>query len=186
MIPKITERIMDQRPAEYRAWTALCMGMGVQRYVELGMGGGGAANYMKNAGVPRIAVVELLHTRSEPNVVLRKDIGYISGNSYSESAVIEAIAYLEDSPDVVFVDADHSEYAVRRDFEVWWPVCKMMIAFHDIFMPTITPVWNELSLKISSVQIVGRDYESASIWQDRAPLDGTLPSCGGIGVLFKE
>ena len=183
MIPKITDKIMDQRPTEYRSWTAMCIGMGVQKYVELGMGGGGTANYMKEAGVGQIVVVDLI-SRLDWNIVLRNDIGFIQEDSQDPKTLSKVLELLGGEPDVVFIDADHSSEGVRKDFELWWPVAKMMVGFHDIFIPTVNNVWNGLCVGISSIQIVGRDYESASIWQDRAPMDGTLP-CGGIGVLFK-
>jgi hypothetical protein len=185
VIPKITERGMDQRSTEYRAWAALCLGMGVRSYLELGSGSGESANYMLYAGVPRIVTVDSLASRAVPRV-LHSQIDFIYMDSQDLELPTRVLKCLEGNwPDVVFIDADHSAEAVRKDFALWWPYAKQMVAFHDILMPTVYPVWEELCLKIPSVQIVGRDYESANLWQDNAPRDGVL-WCGGIGVLFKE
>lgn len=80
--------------------------------------------------------------------------------------------------DFLFIDADHSYEAVKKDFEIYSPLVKEggIIAFHDIMVRPpelgieVSKLWNEIKEKYDFIEIIkGRDY---------------IRDWGGIGVLF--
>jgi hypothetical protein len=153
--------------------------MGVQCYLELGSSYR-SLNYVKAAGIDKVIGVDLNGRPSE----LRDDILYISGNTHDESTYREVLTHLNMKPDAIFIDADHSEESVSKDFTMWWPHANILVGFHDVLMPSVAPFWRAISRTIPSVDICGRDLASARAWQNDVPADGNL-QCGGIGVLFK-
>jgi len=165
----------NQRIPEYNAWTALCVGLGCKSYVELGCG---SAWEQLNAGILNIVTVDIL-----PNGM--SGIRHIQGNSHDHEVRAAVLLALGDDPDVVFIDADHSEAGVRADFEAWWKFAKLAVGFHDILMPGVMEFWEEVCLKFPSVQIIGRDIEHANRWQHGGYSPDGKVNCGGIGVLFK-
>jgi len=112
-------------------------------------------------------------------------IRHFQGNSHDPEILKQVLEFLGDQPDVVFVDADHSDEAVRADFNLWWPNTGLTLGFHDILMASVAPFWNEISLQYPSVQIIGKDIASANEWQYPGPHLSGQVGCGGIGVLFK-
>jgi hypothetical protein len=183
-IPVLEQGQIGQRIPEYRMWVALCMQMRIRSYVELGSG---AAHYLYKAGVPTCLSIDI-NNESGPLHNPHRDRGvtYIAGNSHDPKTVSRALDLLGGPPDCVFIDADHNYAPARSDFELWWPVATRLVGFHDILIPDVKQLWNEICLGIPSVEIVARDYASAASWQGPgAPADGRL-SGGGIGILFKE
>jgi len=67
---------------------------------------------------------------------------------------------------------------------MWYPAATKLIGFHDIKMPSVVPFWNEICRQYPSVEIIGRDAQSAQDWQRGSGSNGDL-DCGGIGVIFK-
>jgi hypothetical protein len=162
----------NQRWTEIHAWTSLCLGMGVRTYVELGIG---SSYLLANAGLRGITV-DLLHD-THPN--------HIQGDSHDPQTLARVLYLLGESPDMVFIDADHSAAAVLADFALWWPSARLLIGFHDILMPSVVPAWQELRRAHPSLEIISRDPASAQRWQVGSGSNGDL-ACGGIGVLLKE
>jgi hypothetical protein len=164
----------NQRIPEFHAWVCLVKGLGAQSYVELGVG---SAWSIRDAGVPNIMTIDLL-----PNGL--PGIPHIQGNSQDLAVRMEAVVKLGSMPDVVFIDADHSYQGCQRDFETWYPVAQMAVGFHDITLREgCDRFWEEICKQYPSVDILGRDHESAMKWQG-GHSDGRL-NAGGIGVIFK-
>lgn len=171
----------NQRVPEYHTWVALCGGVNVRSYVELGCG---SAHWLRYVGAnnKRIVTVDLL-----PNGLGKQwDIPHVQGNSHDPETLKSVLYLLGEEPDAVFIDADHELPAVRQDFELWWPVTKMLVGFHDILMPSVAPFWEHVALRHRSVEIIARDIESANAWQHPGPHPSGRVQCGGIGVLFKQ
>lgn len=168
----------NQRIPEYHSWVCLNAGMKVKSYVELGCG---SAHFLLQAGVEKVVTVDLL-----PNGV--SGVPHIQANTQDPQTINKVLDLLGgEYPDVVFIDADHEDAGVRKDFELWYPIAQQMVGFHDILMPSVQPFWNEICLRYPSVQIIGRDVGSADKWQHGVGVnhpDGRV-NCGGVGVIFK-
>jgi hypothetical protein len=161
----------------------LCMSMGVKSYVELGTGSG---FFLLDAGVPSVVCVDINNAPDRHNSYEATGVHYLRGNSHDLQTLRDVLTILGGPPDAVFIDADHSYEAVRQDFDMWYPAAKMLIGFHDILIPDVARLWEEISLSITSAKVIGCDLLSARSWQgDGAPADGRLTG-GGIGVIFKE
>jgi methyltransferase family protein len=183
-LPVFDQGKMGQRKPEYMIWTSLCVAMGIANYVELGAGSG---HYLLDAGIKTVIGVDVNHTNTNERHNFYQDdrVWNVTGDSHDPQTMQEVLRLLGGPPDAVFIDADHSYDAVRKDFEMWYPVARRLVGFHDILIPDIVRLWGEISLDISSAKIIGCDRASAYSWQGPgAPSDGVL-SGGGIGVLFK-
>lgn len=167
----------NQRIPEYHSWVSLCLGMGIQSYVELGCG---SAWSLKQGGVKNIVTVDLL-----PNGLENGAIPHVQGNSHSHDTLVTVLDRLGCEPDVVFIDADHEAGPVLEDFKLWYPHARKLVGFHDILMPSVMPAWHDIRRKYPSVEIIGKDLYSANSWQHGGSSNGDV-NCGGIGVIFKE
>lgn len=68
----------------------------------------------------------------------------VRGDSASEETLQAVIEALEGrSVDLMFIDGDHSQESVRRDYGLYRPLVKErgVIAFHDITLPEIWSYW---------------------------------------------
>ena len=165
----------NQRIPEFHAWTSLCLGMGIQTYVELGVG---SSWEHAQAGV-RVVTVDIL-----PNGL--PGIHHIQGDSHSLETLHAVLTHLGDRPDCVFIDADHTYDAVKADFDLWYPAAKYLIGFHDILLGEGSDrFWNQIKREYPSVEIIARDQASGEQWQRGSGTNGDLLA-GGIGVIFKE
>jgi hypothetical protein len=184
-LPPFDQAKMGQRKPEYMVWASLCLTMKVASYVELGTGSG---HYLLDAGIKTVIGVDINHdnTNERHNFYEDDRVWNVTGSSYDPQTMREVLRLLGGPPDVVFIDADHSYEAARKDFEMWYPIARKLVGFHDILIPDITRLWKEISLDIPSAKIIGCDLASAQSWQGpNTPSDGVI-SGGGIGVLFKE
>lgn len=167
----------NQRVPEYHAWTCLCVGMGIRTYVELGCG---SSHEQHEAGI-RVVTVDIL-----PNGLgdgLGGFLPHVQGDSHDPATLQRVLDTLGEPPDCVFIDADHSYAATKADFDLWWPLVRRMVGFHDIRMPGTMDFWREVSRLHPSIELVSRDTASACAWQHGATTGDV--DCGGIGVLFK-
>lgn len=168
-----------QRKPEFLAWAAICLASESQSYVELGTG---HAAYMHEMGIPQVVAVDI---NTPLYGITDAGVNYIGGNSYHVDTLTRVVEHLGATPDIVFIDADHDGDAPQRDFELWYPVTRKLIGFHDIQIPNVRRLWDRLALNYPSCEILGRDRASAVAWQGPlCPQDGIL-SGGGIGVLYK-
>jgi hypothetical protein len=164
----------NQRVPEYNAWVCLCLGMGAKTYVELGVG---SSWEQSQAGI-RVVTVDVL-----PNGL--SGIDHVQGNSHDLDTMFRVLNILGGPPDIVFIDADHSYDGCRMDFDMWYPAAKLAVGFHDIYLGEgCDRFWNEVSQQYPSVEICGRDHESATKWQGQPGDEGRLRA-GGIGVIWK-
>jgi hypothetical protein len=164
----------NQRIPEYHAWVAVCLGLGCRRYVELGCG---SSHEQASAGIECVTV-DLL-----PNGL--HNVPHIEGNTHDPATLQRVLAHFGgNAPDIVFIDADHSREGVTADFNLWYPVARLAVGFHDILIPGVKEFWEDAALLYPSVQIVARDIESAERWQHLGHVRGQV-NCGGIGVIFK-
>jgi hypothetical protein len=170
---------MGQREPEFLAWVSICLTIGAKSYVELGTG---HSHYMRAAGIPSVVAVDINNPQYG---VISEDVNYVRGSSYDIDTFRRVIDILGGYPDVVFIDADHDGDAPRRDFELWYPVAQKLVGFHDILIPNITPLWNEVAFQYKSAEIIGRDLASAQAWQGMGTSPDGRISGGGIGVIFK-
>jgi len=170
----------NQRVPEYHSWVCLCAGMGIETYVELGCG---SSHSLLDIGIKpeNIITVDIL-----PNGLVGTGIRHLEANSHDPDTLKAVVSLLGRFPDVVFIDADHEAPGVRADFDLWYPVARLMVGFHDVLMPSVIPVWNDLSLRHRSIQIEARDLASADEWQHGGSHPDGHVNCGGIGVIFKE
>jgi len=81
--------------------------------------------------------------------------------------------------DLLFVDGDHSEEGVRRDYELYSPLVRRggLVVFHDIvsdpsnpWVPTVSHFWKEITQKRRRSEFCDPD---GGRW-------------GGIGVLYSN
>lgn len=168
-----------QRKPEFIAWASVCLASDSQSYVELGTG---HAAYMRAMGIPKVVAVDI---NTPLYGVTDAGVTYIHGDSHDIDTLKRVTIILGDAPDIVFIDADHDGDAPLRDFELWYPVARKLVGFHDIQIPNVRRIWDSLALKYPSIEILGRDLASAIAWQGPlCPQDGIL-SGGGIGVIWK-
>lgn len=163
----------NQRIPEYCSWVALCIGMGIKTYVELGVG---SSWEHAQAGI-KVVTVDVL-----PNGL--PGIHHIQNDSHSLETLHQVLEYLGGPPDCVFIDADHEYGAVYQDFDMWYPAATKLIGFHDILMHGVNQLWGEVKRQYPSVEIIARDPASGEQWQRGSGTNGDL-NVGGIGVLFK-
>ena len=180
ILPPDFERFnTGQRKPEFLSWASICLVSGATSYVELGTG---HAAYMREMGIPNVVTVDI----DEPQYgITHADVKYLHGNSYDVGTLHRVVEALGGLPDIVFIDADHDGESPRRDFDLWYQVAQKLVGFHDICIPNVQRIWDEIAVHYPSVEIIGRDLASAIAWQGPGtPKDGRI-SGGGIGVIWK-
>jgi len=173
---------LGQREPEFLAWAAILLAYDIKSYVELGTGHG---SYIARMGIPSVVCVDINNESS--NRTLRADGTYhVRGSSYDIATLREVTDILGGFPDCVFIDADHDNDAPRRDFDLWYPVAKKLVGFHDINIPNIRHnIWPQIAFRYKSAEIIGRDLASAIAWQGPGTSPDGFVSGGGIGVIYK-
>lgn len=109
----------------------------------------------------------------------------ILGDSHDPATVARVREALGGRPiDLLFIDADHSYDAVKRDFDLWAPAVPKygLIAFHDIAARVnsgVSQFWAELKARqtIAPVEFVATNAEPS-------PRDNRFVDMG-IGVIIK-
>lgn len=78
--------------------------------------------------------------------------------------------------DLLFIDGDHSYGSVRRDYELYAPLTRHLVAFHDMVgTEGVATFWNELVAAEKSRPFLTFRHDSAADW--------TLQM--GIGLMVK-
>jgi len=178
-LPEFDTARLGQRKPEFLSWVSICLTAGAKSYVELGTG---HAGYMLAAGIPSVVAVDINNPQYG---VPTEGVHYIRGSSYDIDTFRRVIDVLGGYPDVVFIDADHDGNAPRKDFDLWYPVAQKLVGFHDILIPNIVRIWNDIAFRHPSVEIIGRDLASAQAWQGMGTSPDGRISGGGIGVIWK-
>jgi len=113
----------------------------------------------------------------------------ILGDIHSPEIIGEIKERLRGRPiNILFVDANHSYEAVKRDFEIYSPLCSNIIVFHDIetnrheqnIKNEVWKFWDELREKAYKGEAKYKDFLFLSIYQHKA--EGQL----GIGMIVKN
>jgi len=73
------------------------------------------------------------------------------------------------SIDMTHVDGDHSTSEALIDFQIVWPLTKIVMVVHDIFMPSVwialSTVISERKREIRSIEVSCEDSGSMAIWR---------------------
>lgn len=71
----------------------------------------------------------------------------ILGDTHEPSTLDRLKTLLNGRPiDLLYIDADHSYEAVKRDYEIYSPLCPHLIALHDVVVvPSVRKFWEELT-----------------------------------------
>lgn len=191
-MPLKCETNMLQDPTEFNRFLTLIREQQVRSYLEIGSKHGGSFWRISNS-LPkgsRVVSVDLPHgdtsfKESKPN--LEACVKELSERGYdahlfigdsTDPRIVAEVSKLGPF-DLVFIDANHTEPYIWKDWSNYGPMAKM-VAFHDIShvwlehkdskkMPIEVPkVWRQLK----------REYEHAEIRCD--------PHYNGIGVLWRD
>jgi hypothetical protein len=165
-----------------------------------------ASSYFADRGIDRPVVVEIgiwngLQRRFYEGLLGAKHIGIdnlkpfapltvkgpcsvpdIVGDSHQPATVQRLKVRLAGRPiDLLFVDGDHSYESVKKDYELYGPLTRHLVAFHDIFGVNprdpglgVYRFWNELAAEKAWPVVVFKKDSSA---------DWTLQM--GIGCIVK-
>lgn len=81
----------------------------------------------------------------------KHDVHLLEGNSH-DSEIVERARSLGPY-DFIFIDGDHSAEGVRADWENYGHMGKV-VAFHDIALPDVAPLWMEIIKKRRTVDFI--------------------------------
>lgn len=160
-----------------------------------------AAGYFDVRGMNRITVVEIGVWRNAQKPFYEQVLGAdhigididktanpdILGDSQSLATVEKLTARLDGRPiDLLFIDGHHSYMGIKRDFEVYGPMTRHIIAVHDFMCEThpdvrVNEFWREL-------RVIDKDHLFIEFHKPRAHELGTIWDGQemGIGVMVKE
>ena len=137
-----------QFPIQFGPYLAAMTQAGITSYLELGVDGGGAfaitVEVLRRFGLRRAVAVDLY----VPPILeqwRRPEVEFVQMDSHSPAFV----DLLRDRApiDLAFIDGDHLEEGVRRDFDALRPHARML-AFHDIVQeygwPGVGRVWSSI------------------------------------------
>jgi len=114
-----------------------------------------------------------------PKGIKSKALPDILGNTHDEKTAQELKHRLKGNPiNLLFIDAGHKYEDVKRDYEIYSPLTKNIIALHDIFLErqTVKLFWDEICRN--------KDYLTMTIL---APAKfHTERLFVGIGLIIKE
>ena len=139
-----------QYPVQLAPYLVLLSGLGIRRYLELGVEHGGTfvltTEYLSRFDpIERAVAVDLNRLRSAHAYRrLRPQARFAMVDSGSPE--FRTLLGREGPFDLALIDGDHSEHAVRRDWETIRPHARV-VAFHDIvdsLSPGVAAVWSEI------------------------------------------
>jgi len=184
------ETAMLQNEQELARFIDILKGENVRTYLEIGSKFGGSLWRVANAlpAASRIVSVDLPQGDGSFKDTLPHlqacaarlcEIGYdahlIQGDSTADD-IVSAVAALGPF-DACFIDANHTELFVRKDWANYGPLCRL-VAFHDIGwlarpepskkMPIEVPkVWNEIKgdYRHEEIKLEARDNGIGVLWR---------------------
>jgi len=137
--------------------------------VEIGVRGGCQKRYYEQFLGARHIGIDTDNTYSTPDIL---------GNSHDPQTLAVLNVLLRGKPiNALFIDADHAYESVKKDFEIYEPLVKNIIAFHDIRTVGfgVIKYWPEL-------------LERKEQWMNSMFYQKNLvcPHQYGIGMIIKE
>lgn len=145
--------------AEYVPWLYYLRGLGISSYLEIGTAGGYSIAAAREI-LPDTRLVTL-NIRDEAEIKF-VDVEYVIGDSHE----------IDLGPfDAIFIDGDHTEGSVSKDFELWWPRARHVLGFHDV----TAPAW----------PAVARQWMRARLHARAVRFTSDRDGCSSIGVLMK-
>jgi len=115
----------------------------------------------------------------------------IKGNTHDPETLKALRKKFGERPiDLLFIDAGHDYESVKRDFEIYSPLCRGIIAFHDIHchrydnreVMQVWRFWDELKLKAYTGRRSYKDFLFLDIFHYRGIGNGVQM---GIGIIIK-
>lgn len=149
--------------------------------------------YFKNRKIERPIIVELGTAGNDQKKFYEKLLGArhiginisdgkikpdILGDTHNEKTLMILESMLDGkSINLLFIDAGHDYNDVKRDYEIYSPLTKNIIAFHDIMLQR-----EEVRLFWKEIQETEQKYPKVAIhrWSNRHKL------IMGIGMILKE
>ncbi len=139
--------------------------------VEIGTADGGTLFLFSTIAAPDAVIISvdirnLAYRRALYHEFIggRQEVRLLRGHSHSEEMLRSVKAILgNDLIDFLFIDSDHTYEAVKKDFELYWPLVRQggVIAFHDIvkYPPGTTDqevneFWTEIKEGYGGIEIV--------------------------------
>lgn len=119
---------------------------------------------------------------------IRRSIPDIHGSTHASKTLRRLKEKLDGKAiDILFIDADHVYESVKRDFEIYSPLCSGIVAFHDIHTyrgssrkrARVWQFWDELRTDAYTGEKY-RDFLFVSIHQFRQKINM------GIGLIIKK
>jgi len=170
-----------QFPIQFAPYLATMTRAGVRSYLELGVDRGGTfaitVELLRRFGLERAVAVDLerppiLERWSRPEVTFAQ----VDSHTPAFGELVRVHAPI----DLAFIDGDHSEDGVRRDFEALRPYSRML-AFHDIIQeygfPGVGRVWRSIKEEHSD------EYEFSEFTKYYSKVANTRL---GIGVAIRR
>lgn len=154
-----------QHEAEFAALLALYRMRRPERVLEIGVGEGGTLYHWLQGGPELVVALDLYHVDEHRYEAWRPagtELVVIYGDSASDYCYQQVAAR---APyDWLFIDADHHEQAVRRDWKLYGPLVRAggLVAFHDVAPSDdqtieVAPLWLELKTRYQTTEFVEPD-----------------------------
>lgn len=137
--------------------------------VELGTAGNSQKKFYEELLGARHIGINISDVRNKPDIL---------GDTHDESTVEKLKSILGGKPiNLLFIDANHNYQDVKQDYEMYAPLTKNIIAFHDIKLQR-----EEVRLFWKEIQEIEKQCPKVAIhrWSDRHKL------IMGIGMILKE
>jgi len=135
---------------------------------------------------------QLLGTEHISIDIARRHRPNIIGNTHDPRTLETLKKRLNGRPiNILFIDANHGYENVKKDFEIYNPLCDGIVAFHDIYYGLgeekeekgVWKFWDELKLLAYQATAEYRDFLFTSIYQYRSTKSGVQM---GIGLIIKK
>lgn len=161
----------SQRAREIEAFIALLAERDVRTYLEIGARYGQTLEAVGNA----LAVPSVLVVVEQPGSLWGRDdswpvleavaerlrqkghgVWLIQGNS-QDPATAQQVREIQDTFDAVFIDADHRYEGVKKDWELYGPMARL-VGFHDIaplprnHVIEVPRLWHELAKQYRTIE----------------------------------
>jgi len=186
---KLMEEKPSQNPPEWEAFLEIChthmMKHGIKNpiVVELGAWRSRQKRFYEQLLGARYTSIDISTKRSIPD---------IHGNTHDPEILKALKKKLGKEPiNILFIDASHRYKNVKKDYEMYSPLCSDIIAFHDVELGRYENsgkreawrFWDELRMKMYKGEGKYRDFTVLSIHHYRESKNDRQM---GIGVIIKR